>query len=644
MAGSRTFGNRIPFKSHLNRGTGGVQAEITKLRQELDDAFFELETDAQLATYTISTVNPGVNDDSTQGHSRFSRWINTTLPFPREFVCLDAAPGAAYWQETTNLIGGGPVNSVYGRTGNVVAQFGDYSASLVSNDSATVPGASVADALDNIFAAIPPVAPVDSVFGRIGAVVAMAGDYTSTQITNSSTVPGLTVTGALDDLQANKVPNTRTLTAGNGLTGGGDLTADRTFSVLAHADGSIVSGVSGVQVGILATDAQHGQRGGGNLHIDATAVSSGFMSITDKVKLDGIEAGAEVNDVFSVFGRVGAVVAVLNDYSASLINNDSGVVGATVAAALNTLNAGKVPNTRQIIAGAGLTGGGDLSADRTLDVVAHADGSIVVNANDIQVGILATDAQHGNRGGGSLHALASGSAAGFMSAADFTKLAGVAANAAALTSTAPVDVTKAAAAVGVGTTAAKHDHKHDISTAAPTQGIGGGNSEGNATSLARSNHDHAIRETGGPTNMTVGAIADGQAVARSGTALVGFYPISQIFSGGASMGGADAGKHFEVDGGTGGNKNAALSSTYQQTAPFTGTIRALAWNSAAADGTTVFKININGAVVSTHTLSGVSGVLTITTAVTQGDLVAVEFDAGTAPGNTTVQLYASRTP
>ena len=41
--------------------------------------------------------------------------------------------------------------------------------------------------------------------------------------------------------------------------------------------------------------------------------------------------------VTSVFGRLGDVIAVLNDYPASLINNDSGVAGATVAAALDTL-------------------------------------------------------------------------------------------------------------------------------------------------------------------------------------------------------------------------------------------------------------------------------------------------------------------
>ena len=85
-----------------------------------------------------------------------------------------------------------------------------------------------------------------------------------------------------------------------------------------------------------------------------------------------------------------------------------------------------VPAARILTAGAGLTGGGDLSADRTFDVIANADGSIAVNANDVQVGVLATDAQHGTRGGGAQHAVVVPAGAnGFMSGADKTKLDGL---------------------------------------------------------------------------------------------------------------------------------------------------------------------------------------------------------------------------
>lgn len=60
-------------------------------------------------------------------------------------------------------------------------------------------------------------------------------------------------------------------------------------------------------------------------------------------------------------------------------------------------------------------------------------------------------------------------------------------------STAPVDVTKAAAAVGVGSTLARADHKHDISTAAPSAGLGTADAEGSASSLARSDHVHLLK-------------------------------------------------------------------------------------------------------------------------------------------------------
>ena len=48
---------------------------------------------------------------------------------------------------------------------------------------------------------------------------------------------------------------------------------------------------------------------------------------------------------------------------------------------------------------------------------ALAGSGIQVNANDIQVGVLATDAQHGVRGGGTRHAAATNATNGFETAA-----------------------------------------------------------------------------------------------------------------------------------------------------------------------------------------------------------------------------------
>jgi hypothetical protein len=77
-------------------------------------------------------------------------------------------------------------------------------------------------------------------------------------------------------------------------------------------------------------------------------------------------------------------------------------------------------------AGTGLT-----SSGATVNAAANADGSIVVNANDIQVGVI-NAAQHGNQLGGTLHAAATNSVAGFASAAQITALEGAVTNIAAL--------------------------------------------------------------------------------------------------------------------------------------------------------------------------------------------------------------------
>lgn len=83
----------------------------------------------------------------------------------------------------------------------------------------------------------------------------------------------------------------------------------------------------------------------------------------DGAKLDGIEAGAEVNAVASVFGRTGAVVAVAGDYAASLINNDSGVAGSTVKAALDALDSGKADTLQEAY-----DGGATISGTTPLDI------------------------------------------------------------------------------------------------------------------------------------------------------------------------------------------------------------------------------------------------------------------------------------
>lgn len=103
--------------------------------------------------------------------------------------------------------------------------------------------------------------------------------------------------------------------------------------------------------------------------------------------------GSPITGVVTSFaGRQGNVVPVFGDYDASLIDNDSLVAGASVANALNTLRTttinltnDKAEESVQILGGNGLTGGGDLSTNRTLNVATASATRIIVNANDIDL-------------------------------------------------------------------------------------------------------------------------------------------------------------------------------------------------------------------------------------------------------------------
>ncbi len=115
---------------------------------------------------------------------------------------------------------------------------------------------------------------------------------------------------------------------------------------------------------------------------------------------------------------------------------------------------------------------------------------------------------HGNQTVGTLHAVATIAVSGFMSAVDKTKLDGVASGATntPLSSTSPVNVTKAAASAGSASEASRQDHKHDVTTAAAVGNPPGtSNAEGSGTSLARADHTHALASFG----TTLGTFCQG---------------------------------------------------------------------------------------------------------------------------------------
>jgi hypothetical protein len=69
-----------------------------------------------------------------------------------------------------------------------------------------------------------------------------------------------------------------------------------------------------------------------------------------EVRIGVFRTGTSFATVSSFNGRTGAVLPALNDYDASQINNDSLVTGATVAAALDTLDSNKADSTHTHVA------------------------------------------------------------------------------------------------------------------------------------------------------------------------------------------------------------------------------------------------------------------------------------------------------
>lgn len=148
------------------------------------------------------------------------------------------------------------------------------------------------------------------------------------------------------------VPSSRTISAGNGLSGGGDLSANRTIDAVAGS-------------GITVT-------------ADDISVNQGYaFTWTSNHTFDKTIALSD--DSASAVSAAAHAKLRYNDTAKTFQGSVDGGAYFDFANAASV-----VPTGRTITAGAGLTGGGDLSANRTIDVVA-ADTTITVGANDIAV-------------------------------------------------------------------------------------------------------------------------------------------------------------------------------------------------------------------------------------------------------------------
>lgn len=244
--------------------------------------------------------------------------------------------------------GGGAavVSSVFSRTGDIVAQAADYAAFYVPLTRTVIAGSGLSGG-GALSSNVTLTAAIQSVFGRTGVVSAALDDYKASLITNDSSVTGATVQLALNALSSligtkadntavgNKADKTIVLTAGTGLTGGGDLSQNRTFTAnvySVHGRMNSVVGQAGDYDNIyvpvertITTAPGSGLSGGGTLLSNRTLAA----------------------DVKSVFGRTGNVTASAVD----IANDSTGYAPgtyATVTAVLNQVATQISTNTNNI--------------------------------------------------------------------------------------------------------------------------------------------------------------------------------------------------------------------------------------------------------------------------------------------------------
>jgi hypothetical protein len=144
----------------------------------------------------------------------------------------------------------------------------------------------------------------------------------------------------------------------------GELIEGLNSELLDGQDGSFYTNASNLNSGTLNTarfnDTSHGNRGGGTLHSNATISTAGFMSGTDKSKLDSINLDGYVTDA-----ELSSDLAnyALSSTVTSLTNN----LQSQINFVEDTLD-GYARNSVTITAGSGLSGGGSLTTNRTISL------------------------------------------------------------------------------------------------------------------------------------------------------------------------------------------------------------------------------------------------------------------------------------
>src|SRR5262245_26777000 len=261
------------------------------------------------------------------------------------------------------------VTSVFGRTGAVVLTAADLAAAGgVPSTRSVIAGAGLSGG-GPLTADVTLNADVTSVFGRTGAGVLTAADISGTGFVASDDTSNQRVQAALG---GTLVGSRRQLNfvASSGVT----------WNVVDNAGANridITANATGAGAATPMDIAVNGTLIGTRTELNLIAGTNTIITGVDNSRagrLDVTFTAAGDDPIASVFGRTGAVVAANGDYTAAQVTNAVSTIGSyNDPAWLTGLAWSKisgapafVPNTIQVIAGTGLSGGGPLSGNVTL--------------------------------------------------------------------------------------------------------------------------------------------------------------------------------------------------------------------------------------------------------------------------------------
>jgi hypothetical protein len=270
-----------------------------------------------------------------------------------ETVVVIEAPSGAYPLPTG-------VFSVFGRTGNVLAAEGDYSLNLLGDVTLTSPsngqvlkynGTAWVNGLDNN--------AVTSVFGRTGAITAQSGDYNTLQVTENTNlyftdqrarfaISGDATSGvvyqnttgiiALDDIPNTSLLNSSVTVNGSTVALGGSTS----FTTTAVTEGTNLYYTDARARAAITGTAPISVTSGVVSISQANSTTNGFLSSTDwttfNAKQSALTLGNLTSSDITVTGGTGAVVGSGSTLTLATVNSNVGQFGSSTAIPVITVN------------------------------------------------------------------------------------------------------------------------------------------------------------------------------------------------------------------------------------------------------------------------------------------------------------------